>query len=90
MKEIQSINIFVHLVLLTLLISPIVHAQEKSKVNSKRLVLRVSDAIFLALRENRSIKSAYLNRVAQKYSLAVAEDRKKKLDAYKEVQCLRI
>ena len=74
MKVIQSVNIFVHLILLTLLISSIVHAQEKSKVNSKKLVLRVSDAIFLALRENRSIKSAYLNRVAQKYSLAVAED----------------
>ncbi|WP_157019498.1 TolC family protein [Mesorhizobium xinjiangense] len=37
--------------------------------------MSLADAIFLGLRQNRSIKSAYINRVAQKFSLKVAEDR---------------
>ncbi|QKJ68294.1 TolC family protein (plasmid) [Deefgea piscis] len=37
--------------------------------------LSLSDAIYLGLRNNRSISSAYLQRVAQKFDLRVAEDR---------------
>lgn len=37
--------------------------------------LTLSDAIYLGLRNNRAIRSAYLDRVAQKFSLYVAEDR---------------
>ena len=36
--------------------------------------MTLSDCVFLAVRNNRSIKSAYLERVAQKYDLRVAED----------------
>tara|TARA_B100000686_G_scaffold335520_1_gene404208 strand:+ start:910 stop:2421 length:1512 start_codon:yes stop_codon:yes gene_type:complete len=55
-----------------LVITDIVFAQ--NNFNSGKLKLKVSDAIFLALRENRSIKSAYIDRIAQKYTLSVAED----------------
>ncbi|MEQ4454432.1 TolC family protein [Kosakonia sp. YIM B13605] len=37
--------------------------------------LTLSDAIYLGLRDNRAIRSAYLDRVAQKFDLRVAEDR---------------
>lgn len=37
--------------------------------------LTLSDAIYLGLRDNRAIRSAYLDRVAQKFNLRVAEDR---------------
>jgi len=36
--------------------------------------LTLNESVALALRFNRTIKSAYLNRVTQKYTLAVAED----------------
>lgn len=36
--------------------------------------LTVTDAVFLGLRGNRSIRSAYLTRLAQKFDLRVAED----------------
>lgn len=39
------------------------------------LVLSLSDAIALALRDNRSIRSAYLQRIADKFELRVAVDR---------------
>lgn len=39
------------------------------------LVLNLSDAIALALRDNRSIRSAYLQRIADKFELRVATDR---------------
>lgn len=35
----------------------------------------MSDAIWLGLRDNRAIRSAYLNRISQKFDLRVAEDR---------------
>ncbi len=38
------------------------------------LALSLSDAVFLALRKNPAIRSAYVERVAQKYDLRVAED----------------
>jgi len=37
--------------------------------------MTLADAVFLGLRNNRSIKSAYIDRVAQKFDLRVAEDR---------------
>ncbi|THV19852.1 TolC family protein [Peteryoungia ipomoeae] len=37
--------------------------------------MTLADAIFLGLRNNRSIRSAYIERVAQKFDLRVAEDR---------------
>ncbi|MDR6818772.1 outer membrane protein TolC [Neorhizobium sp. 2083] len=51
-----------------------------SLTESKRTVLRgapltLADAVFLGLRNNRSIKSAYIDRIAQKFDLRVAEDR---------------
>jgi outer membrane protein TolC len=36
--------------------------------------LTLADAVYLGLRSNRSIRSAYLERVAQKFDLRVAED----------------
>ncbi|MCK4791284.1 MAG: TolC family protein [Desulfobacteraceae bacterium] len=40
----------------------------------KVMELTLSEAVFLALRDNYSVKSAYLDRVAQKFSLEVTED----------------
>lgn len=40
-----------------------------------RLVLSLADAVFLGLRDNRAIKSAYVIRAAEKYDLFVAETR---------------
>ena len=37
--------------------------------------LTLADAVFLGLRNNRGIKSAYIDRIAQKFDLRVAEDR---------------
>ena len=45
-----------------------------SEENGKML-LSISDAVFLSLRNNRSVKSAYLNRIIEKFNLVVAEDR---------------
>ena len=36
--------------------------------------MTLADCVFLAVRHNRGIKSAYLDRVVQKYNLKVAED----------------
>ncbi|UFH50613.1 TolC family protein [Pseudomonas sp. KNUC1026] len=44
-------------------------------LNAQAIELTLSDAIYLALRDNRAIRSAYLNRIAQKFDLRVAEDR---------------
>jgi outer membrane protein TolC len=40
-----------------------------------RLPLSLADAVFIGLRDNRTVKSAYINRVAEKYDLFVAEAR---------------
>ncbi|OCA53480.1 TolC family protein [Photorhabdus namnaonensis] len=44
-------------------------------LNQQTIGLTLSDAIYLGLRNNRSIRSAYLDRIAQKFDLRVAEDR---------------
>lgn len=44
-------------------------------LKAQRIDLSLSDAIYLGLRDNRGIRSAYLDRIAQKFDLRVAEDR---------------
>ncbi|MFV3403299.1 MULTISPECIES: TolC family protein [Pseudomonas] len=44
-------------------------------LSAQRIDLSLSDAIYLGLRDNRSIRSVYLDRIAQKFDLRVAEDR---------------
>lgn len=44
-------------------------------LNQQVIDLSLSDAIYLGLRSNRTIRSAYLDRIAQKFDLRVAEDR---------------
>ena len=44
-------------------------------LNMQIIELTLNDAIYLGLRDNRAIRSAYLDRVAQKFDLVVAEDR---------------
>ncbi|WP_422631048.1 TolC family protein [Photorhabdus stackebrandtii] len=44
-------------------------------LNQQIIDLTLSDAIYLGLRNNRAIRSAYLDRIAQKFDLRVAEDR---------------
>lgn len=44
-------------------------------LNDTAIELTVSDAVYLGLRDNRSIQSAYLERIAQKFDLLVEEDR---------------
>jgi outer membrane protein TolC len=40
-----------------------------------RLPLSLADAVFIGLRDNRTVKSAYITRVAEKYDLFVAQAR---------------
>ncbi|POA52601.1 MULTISPECIES: TolC family protein [Pseudomonas] len=48
---------------------------ERSALLSQQLTdLTLGDAVYLGLRNNRSIRSTYLQRVAQKFDLRVAED----------------
>ncbi|WP_061291900.1 TolC family protein [Azotobacter vinelandii] len=44
-------------------------------LNERIIELTLSDAVFLGLRDNRAIRSAYLERIAQKFDLRVEEDR---------------
>ncbi|MFE8045724.1 TolC family protein [Brenneria goodwinii] len=46
-----------------------------ARLNAQIIDLTLSDVIYLSLRDNRVIRSAYLDRVAQKFDLLVAEDR---------------
>ena len=46
---------------------------QRTKLEGAQMTL--ADAVFLGLRNNRNIKSAYIDRVAQKFDLRVAEDR---------------
>lgn len=49
--------------------------QSSSPEDNSTISLTLSDAVYLGLRDNRNIRSAYLNRIAQKFDLYVAEDR---------------
>ena len=58
---------------------PLAPAQESMQarevsLSSQIIDLTLSDAVFLSLRDNRLIRSAYLERIAQKFDLRVAED----------------
>lgn len=44
-------------------------------ISEQTIALTLSDAVYLGLRDNRSIRGAYLERIAQKFDLRVAEDR---------------
>lgn len=44
-------------------------------LNDRTIDLTLSDAVFLGLRDNRAIRSAYLERIAQKFDLRVEEER---------------
>ncbi|MBU9834557.1 TolC family protein (plasmid) [Rahnella aquatilis] len=44
-------------------------------LNAQTIDLTLSDAISLGLRDNRSIRSVYLDRISQKFDLRVAQDR---------------
>ncbi|TBU74000.1 TolC family protein [Phytopseudomonas daroniae] len=48
---------------------------EPISLSSQVVELTLSDAVFLGLRNNRAIRSAYLTRIAQKFDLEVEEDR---------------
>ncbi|QVE15535.1 TolC family protein [Pseudomonas cichorii] len=43
-------------------------------LSEQTIELTLADAVFLGLRDNRSIRSAYLDRIAQKFDLRVAQD----------------
>jgi hypothetical protein len=49
--------------------------QQRSLSNRRSVALKLSDIVVLALQNNRSIKNAYLERIAQRQDLAVAEDK---------------
>lgn len=48
-------------------------AAKRTTLTGTRLTL--ADAVFMGLRDNRTIKSAYIDRIEQKFDLHVAEDR---------------
>jgi outer membrane protein TolC len=62
------------LFLLTCIISP-VYAQTTNAEEKKVIPLTLSDAIFLGVRNNRNIRSAYIQRISQKFDLKVAESK---------------
>ena len=49
-------------------------ASEAAFLSQQTIALTLSDAIYLGLRNNRTIRSSYLDRIAQKFDLRVAED----------------
>lgn len=52
-----------------------VSARAYAAAQAPQLELALADAVALALRDNRSIRSAYLERIAQKFELRVVHDR---------------
>jgi len=62
-------------------IAPPVHAPVASPpaptptATGPRLSLSLADAVFIGLRDNRQVKSAYINRIAQKFDLFVVQAR---------------
>ncbi|AFZ17436.1 TolC family protein [Allocoleopsis franciscana] len=55
--------------------NPLTENQPKPVAKSRAIKLTLSDVVILALENNRPIKNAYLERIAQKQELAVAEDK---------------
>ncbi len=62
--------------ILSLFIStPVIFCDDRIPAQSQiEKEMTLSDCVFLAVRNNRSIKSAYLDRVVQKFNLQVAAD----------------
>ena len=54
---------------------PLQTSMAQSNPPSEPLRVTVADSVFLALRNNRNIESAYINRDAQRFDLKVAEDK---------------
>ncbi|AQT47952.1 Outer membrane efflux protein [Bartonella choladocola] len=53
-----------------------VPATSQATTNENQQVeMTVADVVFLSIRNNRTIKSSYINRISQKFDLRVAEDR---------------
>lgn len=50
-------------------------AVASASLKAHAITLTLSDAIYLGLRDNRAIRSAYLERIGEKFALRVAEDR---------------
>jgi outer membrane protein TolC len=63
------------LILIILLLSayPAICENKNSKLPKDTIEMTLADSVFLALRKNRTIKSAYLDRISQKFDLEVAE-----------------
>lgn len=55
--------------------NPLTENQPKPVAKSRAIKLTLSDVVILALENNRPIKNAYLERIAQRQELAVAEDK---------------
>ena len=49
--------------------------QQESLQDARTVALKLSDIVVLALQNNRTIKNSYLERIAQRQDLAVAEDK---------------
>ncbi len=49
--------------------------QQESLQDARTVALKLSDIVALALQNNRTIKNSYLERIAQRQDLAVAEDK---------------
>jgi len=52
-----------------------VSVQNSQQQKPQQIELSLSDAVFLGIRTNRTIKSNYISRVTEKFDLRVAEDR---------------
>jgi outer membrane protein TolC len=55
--------------------NPLTQNQPKPVTKTQTVKLTLSDVVILALENNRPIKNAYLERIAQRQELAVAEDK---------------
>lgn len=55
--------------------SPAPKAKRVGTGSPSTVPLTLADAVFLALRDNRTIRSAHIDRIAQRFDLRVAEDR---------------
>jgi len=71
---IKLATIFFGINLALLLFCPVVFCKSNGPDGQVVKEMTLADCVFLAVRSNRSIKSAYLDRVVQKFDLRVAED----------------
>lgn len=55
-------------------IAPVASPPDRPRPDGEPISLSLNDAIMLSLRDNRTIKSAYLERINQKFSLRVARN----------------